>query len=93
MADFGDYLEGEIAADLPREMESHLSHCRTCQVVYDSTGKTVKIVTDSGSFHLRTEAAQPLVDQIMARIRGGTSSLTGRFHKLESPPNIGKCWL
>jgi hypothetical protein len=71
MADFGDYLEGEVAADLRREMESHLSHCRTCQVVCDSTSKTVKIVTDSGSFHLRTEAAQPLVDQIMARIRGG----------------------
>ena len=53
MADFGDYFEGEVAADLRREMESHLSHCRTCQVVWDSTGKTVRIVTDSGSFYLR----------------------------------------
>ena len=93
VADFGDYLECEVAADFRREMESHLSHCRTCQVVCDSTSKTAKTVTDSGSFHLRPEAAQPLVDQIMARIRGGISSLSGRFHKLESPPNIGKCRL
>ena len=53
MADFGDYFEGEVAADLRREMESHISHCRTCQVVCDSTSKTVRIVTDSGSFNLR----------------------------------------
>jgi hypothetical protein len=74
MADFGDYFEGEVAADLRREMESHISHCRTCQVVCDSTSKTVRIVTDSGSFYLRLEAAQPLVAQIMARIRGSLES-------------------
>jgi hypothetical protein len=74
MADFGDYFEGEVAADLRREMESHLAHCRTCQVVCDSTSKTVRIVTDSGSFHLRPEAAQPLIAQIMARIRGSLES-------------------
>ena len=69
MADFGDYFEGEVAADLRSERESHLDHCRTCQVVCDSTSKTVRIVTDSGSFYLRAEAAQPLVARIMARIR------------------------
>jgi hypothetical protein len=74
MADFGDYFEGEVAADLRREMESHISHCRTCQVVCDSTSKTVRIVTDSGSFYLHPEAAQPLVAQIMARIRGSLES-------------------
>jgi hypothetical protein len=74
MADFGDYFEGEVAADLRREMESHLSHCRTCQVVCDSTSKTVRIVTDSGSFYLRPKAVQPLVAQIMARIRGSLES-------------------
>ena len=74
MADFGDYFEGEVAADLRREMESHISHCRTCQVVCDSCSKTVRIVTDSSSFYLRPEAAQPLIAQIMARIRGSLES-------------------
>jgi hypothetical protein len=69
MADLGDYFEGEVAADLRREMESHLSHCRTCEVVCDSTSKTVKIITDSGSFYLPNEAARPIVARIMARIR------------------------
>jgi hypothetical protein len=52
-------------------MESHLSHCQT---VCDSTSKTKRIVTDSGSFYLRLEAAQPLIAQIMARIRGSLES-------------------
>jgi predicted anti-sigma-YlaC factor YlaD len=69
MADFGNYLEGEVAGELRRQIESHLSHCRTCQVVYDSTRKTVKIVTDSRSFDLPDEAAKQIVAQIMARIR------------------------
>jgi hypothetical protein len=67
-------LEGEVAADLRHEMESHLSHCQTCQAVCDSTSKTKRIVTDSGSFYLRPEAAQPLIAQIMARIRGSLES-------------------
>ncbi|MDT7816591.1 MAG: hypothetical protein QOJ42_6507 [Acidobacteriaceae bacterium] len=69
MAVFGDYWEGEVAADVRRQMEGHLSHCRTCHVVLDSTGTTVKIVTESGSFDLPDEATKPIVAQIMARIR------------------------
>jgi dihydroneopterin aldolase len=38
-------------------------------VVYDSTLKTVKIVTDSGSFDLPEAAAKPIREKIMARIR------------------------
>ena len=69
MADFGNYLEGEVGAEVRRQLEGHLSHCRTCKVIYDSTRKTVRFVTDSGSFDLPTEAAKPIVAQIMARIR------------------------
>ena len=69
MAEFGNYLEGEVAAEVRSQLESHLSHCRTCKVVYDSTRKTVRFVTDSGSFDLPNETAKPIVAQIMARIR------------------------
>jgi len=72
MEAFGDYLEGEVAAEVRNQIESHLSHCRTCQVIYDSTRKTLQIVTDSGSFDLPEAAGKPIRDKIMARIRGGT---------------------
>ncbi len=73
MAELGNYLEGDIAMEVRRQLESHLSHCQTCQVVYDSTRKTIKIVTDSGSFDLPEAAARPIRDKIMARIRKETS--------------------
>lgn len=69
MSAFGDYLEGDIAAEVRHQLDSHLSHCRTCQVIYDSSRKTLKILTESGSFDLPEAAAKPIRDKIMARIR------------------------
>ena len=69
MTAFGDYLEGESGAEVRYQIESHLSHCQTCQVIYDSTRKTLQIVTDSGSFDLPEAAVKRIADKIMARIR------------------------
>ena len=66
---FGDYLEGGIAAEVRQQLDGHLSHCRTCQVIYDSSRKTLKILTESGSFDLPEATAKPIQDKIMARIR------------------------
>jgi hypothetical protein len=70
MTAFGDYLEGDIAAEVRHQLDSHLHHCRTCQIIYDSSRKTLKILTESGSFDLPDEIVQPIRDKIMARIRG-----------------------
>ena len=69
MAELGNYFEGDVATEVRQELESHVSHCQTCQVVYDSTRKTICIVTDSGSFNLPDAAAKPIRDKIMAKIR------------------------
>jgi hypothetical protein len=69
MAELGNLLEGDVALEVRQELERHLSHCQTCQVIYDSTLKTVKIVTDSGSFDLPEGAANSIRGNIMARIR------------------------
>jgi anti-sigma factor RsiW len=69
MAELGNYLDGEVAADVRAQIESHLGHCRTCQVVYDSSRKTVRILTDSGSFDLPDGAAKPIAEQVMNKIR------------------------
>ena len=74
MAELGNYLEGDVALEVRRQLEGHLSHCQTCQVVYDSTRKTIKIVTDSGSFDLPEATALPIKEKIMARIRKETTS-------------------
>jgi hypothetical protein len=75
MAAIGDYLEGDVAAEVRVQLETHLSHCKTCQVIYDSARKTVRVLTDSGSFDLPDSAAKPITEKIMARIRGQERSL------------------
>ena len=70
MAEFGNYLEGDAAVEVRQQLHNHLSHCQTCQVIYDSTRKTLQIVTDSGSFDLPEASAKPLREKIMARVRG-----------------------
>jgi hypothetical protein len=75
MAAIGDYLEGDVAAEIRLQLEAHLSHCTHCQVVYDSTRKTVRVLTDSGSFDLPEAAAKPITEKIMVQIRSqGKSS-------------------
>jgi hypothetical protein len=74
MAEFGDYLESEVPTKVRRQLEDHVAHCRTCQVICDSTRKTVKIVTDSRSFDLPESAFKPIVDRIMAKIRADPGS-------------------
>lgn len=74
MAELGNYLDGDVAFEVRQQLQHHLSHCQTCQVICDSTLKTVRIVTDSGSFDLPEVVGRPIRDRIMARIRSGPNS-------------------
>ena len=79
LALFGDYLDGLLTEEVHQELEAHLSQCRTCQVIYDSTQKTLRLVSDSGSFELPAAAAESLVTKIMAleqRVKERTAELS-----------------
>jgi hypothetical protein len=69
MAEIGNYLDGDVAEDLRAQWEHHLSHCQTCTVLVDSTRKTLKIVTDTGTFDFPEAAFRPIAERVMARIR------------------------
>jgi len=69
MAEIGNYLEGDVADEVRHQLEHHLSHCQTCTVLLDSSRKTMKIVTDTGSFDLPEATFRPIAERIMARIR------------------------
>ena len=68
-AEFGDYLENRVPPEVPQELELHLSQCRACHVLYDSTRKTVKIVTDSRSFEIPQSVSDPIIDRVMSKLR------------------------
>ena len=69
MAEIGNYLEGDLAAEVRGQLENHLAHCQICHVVVDSTRKTLQIVTDTGSFDLPETVSKPITERVMARIR------------------------
>lgn len=70
LAELQNYLEDDTVAEVRRQLEDHLAHCQTCQVLYDSVRKTLRIVTDSDSFDLPETAAKLITERIMAKIRG-----------------------
>lgn len=77
LAEFGDYLENQASPQVRRELEAHLAQCRSCQVLYDSTRKTLKIVTDSSSFELPGKVSEQIASRIMARLRGEREKPSG----------------
>ena len=69
LAEFGDYVEDAASPEVRARLEAHLHECKTCQVIVDTTRKTIRIVTDSASFTLPADKVEPIVKEVMARIR------------------------
>ena len=63
------YLDDESAATLRRDIEAHMAGCHTCRVLYDSTKKTLTILTDSRSFELPESLSERMVESVMKRLR------------------------
>ena len=69
LSELQDYLDEDITPDLKREMEGHLAHCKTCRVIYDTTRKTLTLVTESGVFELPSAVSNKIQNRVMERIR------------------------
>jgi hypothetical protein len=72
-AEFADYLENQVTLEVREELELHLSQCRACHVLYDSTRKTIKVVSESDSFELPQKVFDPIIDRVMAKLRNDRS--------------------
>jgi anti-sigma factor RsiW len=60
-----NYIDDDVSPELRRELERHLAECRTCQVLYDTTRKTLQIVTNTGSFEVPEALSERLVKRMM----------------------------
>jgi hypothetical protein len=72
-AEFADYMENHVSPEVRQELELHLSQCRVCHVLYDSSRKTVKMVSESNSFELPQDVVDPIIDRVMAKLRTKSS--------------------
>jgi anti-sigma factor RsiW len=85
MAELANYLDDQVAAAIRKELEAHLAHCQTCQALYDSTRKTLRIVTESGSFELPENISSRILERIMSKVRQGN-----RRRRVKDSGNSGK---
>jgi len=69
LAEFGDYLDGCATPEIKSCIEEHLRECKTCQVIIDSTMKTICIVTEGDTFTLPADEVEPIVTNVMDRVR------------------------
>jgi hypothetical protein len=68
-AEFGDYLENRVSPELRIELEQHRRHCRECDVLFDSTSKAIKIVSESNSFELPQNVSAQIIERVMAKLK------------------------
>lgn len=68
-AEFGDYLENQVSPEVRQELEQHLAECRACHVLYDSTYKTIRIVTDSTSFEIPQSVSDSIIDRVISKLK------------------------
>jgi anti-sigma factor RsiW len=68
-AEFADYLENQVSPEVRQELEVHLSQCHACHVLYDSSRKTITIVSESNSFELPEKVFDPIIDRVMSKLR------------------------
>ena len=52
LANLSSYFDDECSAELRAQLEDHISKCRRCRVVFDSTGKMLKILVDVEPFEV-----------------------------------------
>lgn len=64
-----DLVDDEATRDLRARLERHLAECTTCCVLYDSTRKTIRIVTDAGSWEVPEEVTERLAAKILGAVK------------------------
>jgi len=52
LANLSCYIDGEGSVELRNALEEHISRCRRCRVVFDTTGRMLRIVTDVEPFEV-----------------------------------------
>ena len=46
LAELSNYLDEEVTLELQQAIEKHLARCRRCWVVYDTTRRTLEVVSE-----------------------------------------------
>jgi anti-sigma factor RsiW len=67
LAELNDYIDGNLAAELCRRLEQHMTDCPDCQVVQDTLAQTVALYRGLGN--VPAELPADVEDRLAQRLR------------------------
>ena len=70
MAKLTDYFDGQIAPELLAEVRAHLCSCHHCEVVVDTTRKTIQVYQQHVPYDFPEELQVRLRAAVMDRCHG-----------------------
>jgi anti-sigma factor RsiW len=67
--EISNYLDGDLGAELKRAIEAHACGCHHCEVVVDTTRKTIELYCDGRLFPLPLTVRQRLHETLKRECR------------------------
>ncbi len=74
LAKLTDYFDGQIDPALLAEVKAHLGTCRHCEVVVDTTRKTIDVYRGAQPYEFPEELSNRLRAAVMERCRAAEKS-------------------
>jgi anti-sigma factor RsiW len=65
--EISSYLDGELDEGLKRALQTHLTTCNHCRVVFDTTRKTIELYCNGRLFPLPAEVRDRLHEALRRR--------------------------
>ncbi len=65
LSELSNYVDDEVTLELKRAIEEHLARCRRCWVLYDTTRRTLTIVTE----HRAPATPREVSERLHTRLR------------------------
>ena len=62
-----EFLDGELETGLAQALEQHLTGCRDCRIIVDTTRKTIEILCNSEPLPLPAPVHQRLMKALAAK--------------------------
>ena len=70
LANLSAYVDEESSAELRQVLEEHIAWCRRCQVVFDTTGRMLKIMRDAELFDVPLAVSARLYSRLEKVLSG-----------------------
>jgi anti-sigma factor RsiW len=78
LAKLTDYFDGQIESDLLAEVKQHLGTCHHCEVVVDTTRKTIDVYRHHQPYEFPQDLADRMREAVMKRC-----AQTGKYPEVE----------